>query len=198
MKDSDTDSKQAAILNSAWTAFAAYGFRKTSMDDIARGAGMSRPALYQHYRNKEDIFRSLAARYYDEAAVAVAATLAGDGGVGGAVAEQLAAALAAQGGALAEAMLSSPHGLELLDAGSTKAADIVATGEARLRDIYADWMKREAAAGRMALPADPVAVADTITVALKGIKSAGTDFATYRARVKVLAALIGAGLCKSR
>lgn len=194
MKDSDTDSKQAAILSSAWVAFATYGFRKTSMDDIARGAGMSRPALYQHYRNKEDIFRSLAARHYDEAARAVAAALAGEG----AVTDQLGAALAAQGGALAEAMLSSPHGLELLDAGSTVAVDIVATGEARLRDIYADWMKREAAAGRMALPADPVAVADTITVALKGLKSAGTDFATYRARVRVLAALIGAGLCRSR
>ncbi len=194
MKDDGTDSRQAAILKSAWAAFATYGFRKTSMDDIARGAGMSRPALYQHYRNKEDIFRSLAARHYDEAARAVAAALAGDG----AVAVQLAAALAAQGGALAEAMLSSPHGLELLDAGSTVAADIVAAGEARLRAIYADWLARAAAAGRMTLPADPGAVADTITVALKGIKSAGTTFAVYRARVRILAAVIGAGLSGSR
>ncbi|MEM7319164.1 MAG: TetR family transcriptional regulator, partial [Pseudomonadota bacterium] len=37
MKDEIEDPKQKAILEAAWTAFATYGFRKTSMDDIARG-----------------------------------------------------------------------------------------------------------------------------------------------------------------
>ena len=59
--------RQDAILDAAFGAFATYGYRRTSMDDIARGAGLSRTALYLHYRNKEDIFRSLAARYFDEA-----------------------------------------------------------------------------------------------------------------------------------
>ena len=48
------DSKTAAILKSAFQAFATYGFKKTSMDDIAKGAGMSRPAVYLHFKNKSD------------------------------------------------------------------------------------------------------------------------------------------------
>ena len=98
MKDIGTDPKQKAILKSAWTAFASYGFRKTSMDDIARGAGMSRPALYLHYRNKEDIFRSLAQFYYDDAVQSVAEALSAEGPIP----DTLARAFAAQGGLLNE------------------------------------------------------------------------------------------------
>ena len=58
--------KQDLILNAAFAAFSTYGYRRTSMDDIAKGAGISRSALYLHWRNKEDVFRSLAARYFEE------------------------------------------------------------------------------------------------------------------------------------
>ena len=62
-----SDPKAQTILESAWQAFSAYGFRKTSMDDIARGAGMSRPAVYLHFRNKEAIFTALVEAYYRQA-----------------------------------------------------------------------------------------------------------------------------------
>ncbi|XHE56708.1 TetR/AcrR family transcriptional regulator [Phaeobacter sp. BS34] len=42
MMSSSSDPKQRAILEAAWGGFATYGYRKTSMDDIARRAGMSR------------------------------------------------------------------------------------------------------------------------------------------------------------
>ena len=51
MNEMGTDHRQTSILLGAWNTFAAYGYKKTSMDDIARAAGMSRPALYLHYRN---------------------------------------------------------------------------------------------------------------------------------------------------
>ena len=53
------DGKRGAILKAAFEVFITYGFRKTSMDDIARAAGMSRPGLYQLFANKTDIFRAL-------------------------------------------------------------------------------------------------------------------------------------------
>ncbi len=37
--------------------FARYGFRKTSMDEVARAAGMSRQGLYLQFASKEDLFR---------------------------------------------------------------------------------------------------------------------------------------------
>ncbi len=51
------------------------------MEDIARGAGMSRPALYLHYRNKDDIYRHLVRQHYDGAVAAVESALAGGGPV---------------------------------------------------------------------------------------------------------------------
>ena len=67
------DPKQQAILEAAWMAFSTYGFRKTSMDDIAKGAGMSRPALYLHFKNKDAIFRALVTAYYGNAAAELGA-----------------------------------------------------------------------------------------------------------------------------
>ena len=51
--------KQVAILTAAFDVFASYGFKRTSMDDIAKAAGMSRPALYQSFSNKVDIYRAI-------------------------------------------------------------------------------------------------------------------------------------------
>lgn len=190
MKDRPAAPHQLAILTSAMAAFAAYGYRKTSMDDIARGAAMSRPALYLHFRNKRDIFRSLARFHFDRKAALVEAALAQPGPV----AAVLAAAFAAQGGAAIKAMLTSPHGMELLDAAGSTAADIVQEGEAHLRRIYADWLGRASAAGQVRLVGPALELADTMTAALNGIKMAGTDYATYQTRVAHLAAVLGAGL----
>lgn len=190
MNEMAFDPRQAAILQSAMQAFARYGFRKTSMDDIARGAGMSRPALYLHYRNKEDIYRALMAFYYDQAAHGIADALEGEGSV----AERLAAAFAAQGGEAAELMITSPHGLEILDAGFTVAGDLVEAGEARLAVVYAAWLAHAAETGRVHLTGEPEEIAATITSALKGIKKTVPDYPSYKARVAQLAALVGAGL----
>lgn len=52
-----TDPRQAGVLEAALGVFARYGFRKTSMDEVARAAGVSRQGLYQQFANKEDLFR---------------------------------------------------------------------------------------------------------------------------------------------
>lgn len=189
MKDADIDPRQKAILESAWQAFATYGFRKTSMDDIARGARISRPAVYLYYKNKEAIFRSLVELHYASKTAAVREALNGSRSV----AETMAAAMAAQGEGM-EALLNSPHGLELLDAGTSTAPDIVQEGEARLSALYANWLQRMAEAGVVHLNADASDVAATITSALKGIKSTAPDYRVFVARVDQLAGLIGAGL----
>ncbi len=194
MTATDTDTKQQAILTSAWRAFSTYGFRKTSMDDIARGAGMSRPALYLHYRNKEDIYRHLVKRHYDEAVQAVRTALAGPGPVP----DLLDAAFVASGGDVVEVMLSTPHGMELLDAGMSTSAEIVQDGEARLVEVYAEWLEQAAQAGQIRLTGPAGQIAATIAAALKGIKMAKPDYATYRAQIGHLAALTGAGLVRPR
>jgi AcrR family transcriptional regulator len=51
--------RRRAILDAALACFVQFGYAKTSLDDIARRAGLSRPLLYRKYRNKEDIFSAV-------------------------------------------------------------------------------------------------------------------------------------------
>ena len=51
-------SKRLHIARASLGVFARYGYRRTSMDLIAQAAQVSRPAVYQHFRNKEEIFRA--------------------------------------------------------------------------------------------------------------------------------------------
>lgn len=44
------------ILRASIPLFAARGYRKTSMADIADAAGVSRPALYQYFNDRADLF----------------------------------------------------------------------------------------------------------------------------------------------
>ncbi|MEM6656661.1 MAG: TetR/AcrR family transcriptional regulator [Pseudomonadota bacterium] len=183
------DPKQAAILNSAFQAFANYGFRKTSMDDIAKGAGMSRPAVYLHYKNKEAIVRELTQHYYTQKVADVAVALKGSGSVS----EILKQAIRAQTEGIAT-VLASPHGVEMLDATKSMSTDIVENGEAELARLYATWLAKEDAAGRVRLFGGPDEVATTITRSLKGLKLTATHGDDYENRVSRLADLIGAGL----
>jgi AcrR family transcriptional regulator len=51
------DPRLAVLLDAAVSVFARFGFRKTSMDDVARAAGVSRQGLYLVFSNKEELFR---------------------------------------------------------------------------------------------------------------------------------------------
>ena len=51
------DARQLAVLEAAVAVFARFGFRKASMDEVARAAGVSRQGLYLQFANKEELFR---------------------------------------------------------------------------------------------------------------------------------------------
>jgi len=53
-----TSEKQRRVLAAAIEMFSRYGYRRTTMGDIAKTAGMSRPALYLVYPCKEEIFKA--------------------------------------------------------------------------------------------------------------------------------------------
>jgi AcrR family transcriptional regulator len=53
------EDKKYQILQASLEVFGSYGYKKTSMQDIADTLGISRPALYQYYKNKEAVFLAL-------------------------------------------------------------------------------------------------------------------------------------------
>jgi AcrR family transcriptional regulator len=191
-----TDDKQAAILMAAFDAFRTYGFRRASMEDIARRAGMSRASIYLKFKNKEAILSALVQRYFDDAVEKMTAALdaAGD------PADALAGAFAVKVAAPFDALMTSPHGEELMDAKITVAADVAAAGEARIVEVLADWLGRAEGKGIVSLEAYGSAeqTAATIYDALHGVVMSARDYDVLLADLDRLATLIGQGLRPAR
>lgn len=187
------DSKTKAILMAAFETFRMYGFRRTSMEDIAKAAGMSRAALYQHFKNKQDIQRGMTVAYYQDVAVRVRAALAQDGSV----ADLLTAAYAEHAGEAFKTLLESPHGDELLDAQNTESSDLATRGQEDVAQEYASWLAAETASGRVDLGhfgGDPAHVAQVMGQALYGLKTGGKDYAAFDQRRNTLAAMFAQAL----
>ena len=60
------DDRRDSILAAAIGVFARYGFKKTSVEDIARAADISKQGLYLHFASKEDIFVACLKKYLVE------------------------------------------------------------------------------------------------------------------------------------
>jgi AcrR family transcriptional regulator len=58
--------RRAAVLGSALVTFARFGYRKASMDEVARAARISRPGLYFLFASKEDLFRAAVLQALEE------------------------------------------------------------------------------------------------------------------------------------
>lgn len=54
--------KNQRVLAAARTVFSRYGYSRTTMGDIAKAAGMSRPALYLMFPGKDEIFAAVVSR----------------------------------------------------------------------------------------------------------------------------------------
>ncbi|MBF9059914.1 TetR family transcriptional regulator [Rhodobacterales bacterium HKCCSP123] len=187
--------RSRGVLVAAYETFLQFGVRRASMQDIADRAGISRAALYLHYRNKTDIFRALMAHYHEAAASLVAEVLADED----TPATALRAAFAAQTGDAAVEMMASPHAEELLSLKQSAARDVIAAGHDRLADVYATWMQAGVAAGRMSTGGagpDPHVTAQAMLAALDGLKPLGIDREGYAAARDRLADLFGRALTR--
>ena len=85
----DADSRQARtrerILRAATELFVAYGYRKTSVEDVAGAAGVAKGTVYLYYRNKAELLLHAIAlqkqQYLTELAPAFAPSLSPTGRV---------------------------------------------------------------------------------------------------------------------
>ncbi|MCU0829652.1 MAG: TetR/AcrR family transcriptional regulator [Tabrizicola sp.] len=191
--ETSVDPKDAAILRAAFVAFARYGLKRTSMEDIAKGAGMSRPALYLRYCGKEDIFNALVRTHFQRAEREVARVL----DAGGPIAETLLAAFHAIDGEAVEAMLNSPHADEILSADTPFNQIEVQEAHARITAHIAAWIAAGVADGRMSLrglQATPDQVAELVMATKFGIKSFAKDFGSYREAQARVAAIFAKAL----
>src|SRR6266478_9664312 len=64
--DGNESARQTHVLEIALTVFVRHGFRKTSIEDIAKAAGISRQGIYLHFKNKDEIFSAAIQKALDD------------------------------------------------------------------------------------------------------------------------------------
>ena len=117
--------KRERILEAAQSCFFNYGFKRTSMEDIAKKVGISRPALYLHFQNKKAIFRALAEHLHQETLKQAEIALKGEGNVF----ERILQAFKHRSVELFALVCDSTHGEELIDINGQVATDIFLAAE---------------------------------------------------------------------
>ncbi|MGW2564521.1 TetR/AcrR family transcriptional regulator [Streptomyces sp. NPDC001514] len=149
------------VLDAAYETFTKHGVRRATMEDIARAAGMSRAALYQYVRNKDDAFLRLAERLHGEAlAQARAASVAE-----GTARDRVRGILGAKLDLFQKVAQDSPHAAELIDTADRLCGPVVQQFFTDLHALLADAF---AAAGTTTVtPAQAADIAIALVLGLE-------------------------------
>ena len=115
---------RARILDAAMLVFRRQGFRRSSIEQAAEAAGLTRQALYHHFKSKEALFRAVIERLYEDAFAAETAAISATEKAGGSLADVIVAAVTAKLGQLAKSLDGSPHVEELSSEHLAQARDL--------------------------------------------------------------------------
>jgi len=175
--------------------FLSYGYQRVTMDDLARAADMSRPALYLLFRNKADIYRAIGERMFEQSAAAIATVMAGPGSLG----ERLNAAIDQVMIEMMCQINESPHGAELLDLKNSLAAGLLEDWHSRIAAQFRDGIKAEAGRQGIELADRGLSAEGLATLlldGLEGMKHRLTDAADQRVAARQLVRVIELALAR--
>jgi TetR/AcrR family transcriptional regulator len=179
------------ILDAAYECFTRHGVRKTTMDDIASAAGMSRPAVYQYVRNKEDAFRRLAARIFDTALARARQAAAGEG----TLTQRMDRILAVKLAVTQQLFRDSPHASELIGETARVSCDLDRAFTGAMADLLTQTITDAASRADLALRGDNAREIAELALALtRGLEADLSDPDRPRERLRNGIALLVAGL----
>src|SRR3954467_3973037 len=112
------------ILDAAVLVFRRQGFRRSSIEQAAEAAGLTRQALYHHFKSKEALFRAVIERVHDGALADGAAAAQRVEAAGGTLADIIIAQVAARLKAFVASFDGSPHVDELFSEHLNHARDL--------------------------------------------------------------------------
>ena len=195
MSPTADSTRQERVLSVALEVFGRYGFRKTSMDEVARAADISRQGLYLYFASKEALFRAAVRQELDTALGDASRCLDEEGA---ALDRRVVAALDAWLGRYVGSMLASDIS-GLLQNPAVQIGDMVdaavAAFDARLANAVAA-ATAETDRWRLGVTAEEIAAAlHTVGQGAKYLSSArGESRAEFVARVTPAVRLVLAGL----
>jgi AcrR family transcriptional regulator len=176
---SQKDEKREAVFGVAADVFARYGFRRTSMNDIAQAAGISRPALYLMVENKEDLFKGVVSFRLNQGIDKATSTLSKSGSI----AQRITAAILAFEKIFYEPVAESPHGAELMDMSISIAADLMRKGQGRLEKVLSQALEEAISNGEVVfsgMPMKPLAFVGLLMSSIGGLKKHATSMKGLR------------------
>src|ERR1700682_1191462 len=112
------------ILDAAMLVFRRHGFRRSSIEQAAEAAGLTRQALYHHFESKEALFRAVIEQLHENALAAELAAANAADKAGGSLADILVAGVAARLRQLIASFDGSPHIEELFSEHLLQARDL--------------------------------------------------------------------------
>ena len=189
----DAEARHVAILDAALQVFGQYGYRRTSMDDIARAAGIGKGTVYLSFAGKEEVFQALSRRLAQRMLAGAEAARHRPG----TTADKLGAMHAAWFGTYAETIRRSPHAAELLDAKHQLSAGLGSDAASQYKRLVRDVLTEAVAAGELDLqPAGLTAdtAAELLIGSARGLHSSAPSPAAYRRSLTALVRVMVAGL----
>lgn len=163
-------SRREAIIEAAWSCFLQHGYAKTSLEDVAKRANLSRPLIYLQFANKKELFGCAIERVMNTSFDAAKKILNLDIDKKTKLLMVIDAWLLDP---LAD-LMKSPQGNELFDQALAIATTLEVSHHERTRQLLTAVI-------------DDAAAADVFQLALKGLKADCPSIETLRARVAVLA-----------
>lgn len=186
-----------AIAAAALAEFSAFGYRRASIESIARRAQVSRATVYAHCSGKEELFRDLVSRLHEEHLAAMREVAdAPDLDIESRVTRLLQARFLR----FVELTSSSPHAAELYDRHGALCGDIAQSAHRRAEKITIAVLRHAAAAGEIDLGASGLTLAQVAGVlndcafGAKGEDPATATPAEFTARLSRSVAVIFAGV----
>ena len=186
---------QQLILDAAFAEFAHHGFQKASLKDIAALAGVSRPTVYSFFKNKDQIFRSVAVNIHEnglrEACAFLQDPFSAD------VTDAISEALYARHGRFLSLAIETKGGAEMEDEHGRLCGDVVVSTQKTFNDQLARYINMAEAAKRICLSNQDLSAEQVVTLlnlSVIGCKRGCTSSAEYKERIVHVVTLFFGGL----
>jgi AcrR family transcriptional regulator len=183
---------QDRILDAAMRVFGRHGFRRSSIEQAAEEAGLTRQALYHHFDSKEALFRAVIERLYEQGLQAEIAAAKAAEEEGLELAEILVAEIAGRMQFMMSSLRDSPHTEELFSEHLAQARDLYQSYSVRFAEEIATTITRVCRKRKLTL-ASGVSVrelARCVEMAVHGTKSAFPSMQPVDAFLKQLETML--------
>ncbi len=162
--DKRSAEKRRRILQAAWQLVLRHGLRGTTMEALAREAGIAKATLYAQFADKDAVIAGVIDDMLIELRAAYDKGMADKGGV----AERIGAALAAKHGIILRALEGSPHAEELFNE-HYRFAERFRALDAHMESEIAAELTRAGAADGLRLARIVIGAAQGIARELSGV-----------------------------